>query len=295
MPRGGGTYLVGRPYTIAGRAYYPNVRADGYSVVGTASWYGDAFHGRRTANGEIFDKGSISAAHPTLPLPSYVRVTNLGNNRSMIVRVNDRGPYHGGRVMDVSQRVAEALSFKGQGTARIRVEYIGRAGLGGSDDGKLLATLRTDGGPAQLDGSPSVPTMLADALPPLPSIPPLPELPKVLARTEDAPPPGEPDPARDLPPPARPLRHRGSWPVPPQRPYDFGADAGPLPPVAPLLRAPPAARAMREPAPRSQEARGDRAPRLISFAPAEPEPEPRPLPRAVSQRPPPWHATTSDE
>ncbi len=122
-----------------------------------ASWYGDAFHGRRTANGEIFDKNSISAAHPTLPLPSYVRVTNAGNGRSMIVRVNDRGPYHGGRVMDVSQRVADALGFRGQGTARVRVEYIGRASLAGSDDNKLMATLRLDGMPAQLDGESGAP------------------------------------------------------------------------------------------------------------------------------------------
>ncbi len=152
VPRGGGGYLVGRPYTIGGRTFIPNANPQNYTAVGTASWYGDAFHGRRTANGEVFDKRSISAAHPTLPLPSYVRVTNLKNDRSMIVRVNDRGPYHGGRVMDVSQRVAEALDFKGEGTARIRVDYIGRASLAGSDDDKLTASLRTDGGPAQLGG-----------------------------------------------------------------------------------------------------------------------------------------------
>lgn len=168
VPRGGGGYLVGRPYTIGGRSFVPNASPQGYTVVGTASWYGDAFHGRRTANGEIFDKRSISAAHPTLPLPSYVRVTNLKNDRSMIVRVNDRGPYHGGRVMDVSQRVAEALDFKGEGTARIRVDYIGRASLAGSDDEKLTASLRTDGGPAQLAG-----VVLADqaADTPPPSVP----------------------------------------------------------------------------------------------------------------------------
>ncbi len=152
VPRGGGAYLVGHPYTIAGRAYFPNERPQGYTAVGTASWYGDAFHGRRTANGEVFDRRSISAAHPTLPLPSYVRVTNLGNGHSMIVRVNDRGPYHGNRVMDVSQRVAEALDFRQSGTARIRIDYIGRAGLDGSDDDKLMASLRTDGVPAEAGG-----------------------------------------------------------------------------------------------------------------------------------------------
>ena len=152
VPRGGGSFLTGRPYVIGGRTYVPRQDANGYAVVGVASWYGDAFHGRRTANGEIFDKRSVSAAHPTLPLPSYVRVTNLKNNRSMVVRVNDRGPYHGGRVMDVSQRVAEALEFRGEGTARIKVEYLGRASLQGSDDGQLMASLRTDGAPAQLAG-----------------------------------------------------------------------------------------------------------------------------------------------
>ncbi len=96
-----------------------------------------------------------------MPLPSYARVTNLRNDRSMVVRVNDRGPYHGGRVMDVSQRVAEALDFHGVGTTRVRVDWIGRAGLEGDDDAKLLATLRDDGVPAELDSPASV--MMASA------------------------------------------------------------------------------------------------------------------------------------
>ena len=152
IPSGGGNYLVGRPYHIAGRTYYPREQFAGYSATGTSSWYGDAFHGRRTANGEIYNKYSLSAAHPTMPLPSYARVTNLRNNYSVIVRVNDRGPYHGGRVLDVSERVADTLDFKGQGTARIKVDYVGRASLDGADDRTLLATLRTDGALAQLDG-----------------------------------------------------------------------------------------------------------------------------------------------
>ena len=151
VPRGGGQYLVGHPYTIAGRTYYP-AENEAYTAVGMASWYGSAFQGRRTANGEIYDMGSITAAHPTMPLPSYARVTNIANGSSIIVRVNDRGPYHGGRVMDVSSRVADVLDFKGAGTARVKVEYVGRASLEGSDDSKLLATLRTDGAPATLDG-----------------------------------------------------------------------------------------------------------------------------------------------
>ncbi len=149
VPKGGGAYMVGKPYKIAGRTYYPSERP--YTATGTASWYGSDFHGRRTANGEIFDRASISAAHPTMPLPSYARVTNLRNDRSIVVRVNDRGPYHGGRVMDVSQRVAQALDFHGVGTTRVKVDWVGRADLDGDDDDKLLATLRDDGQPAQID------------------------------------------------------------------------------------------------------------------------------------------------
>ncbi|WP_409455316.1 septal ring lytic transglycosylase RlpA family protein [Methylosinus sp. H3A] len=160
VPRGGGYYMVGKPYQIAGKTYYPSERS--YSAVGLASWYGSDFHGRKTANGEVFDLASISAAHPTMPLPSYARVTNLRNHRSMIVRVNDRGPYHGGRVMDVSQRVAEALDFHRVGTARVKVDYVGHAALAGSDDAKLLATLREDGRPATLPGG--APIMVATNL-----------------------------------------------------------------------------------------------------------------------------------
>ena len=149
IPRGGGQYLVGKPYTVAGQTYYPSERR--ITQVGLASWYGDAFHGRLTANGEIYDRDSFTAAHPTMPLPSYARVTNLRNNTSMIVRVNDRGPYHSARVMDVSRRVADALDIRRAGTAKVKVEWVGRASLAGSDDAKLAATLRTDG-PARMEG-----------------------------------------------------------------------------------------------------------------------------------------------
>ena len=160
VPRGGGQYLVGKPYTVAGQTYYPSERH--VVQVGKASWYGDAFHGRLTANGEIYDRNSFTAAHPTLPLPSYARVTNLRNNTSMIVRVNDRGPYASNRIMDVSRGVAEALDFRRTGTAMVKVEYVARASLAGSDDAKLLATLRTDG-PARWQGEP---TLLAEAAAP---------------------------------------------------------------------------------------------------------------------------------
>src|SRR4030081_1680550 len=142
VPKGGGTYRVGKPYTVGGRVYVPEEDTD-YRAEGLASWYGDDFHGRLTANGEVFDMGSLTAAHPTLPMPCYARVTNLGNGKSLIVRVNDRGPYHGNRLIDVSNKAAELLEFKGNGVARVRVEYVARAPLEGSDDRQLVATLRT--------------------------------------------------------------------------------------------------------------------------------------------------------
>ncbi len=142
VPKGGGTYRVGKPYTVAGRVYVPEEDVN-YREEGLASWYGDDFHGRLTANGEVFDMGSLTAAHPTLPMPCYARVTNLSNGKSLIVRVNDRGPYHGNRLIDVSNKAAELLEFKGNGVARVRVEYVGRAPLEGSDDRQLMATLRT--------------------------------------------------------------------------------------------------------------------------------------------------------
>ena len=141
VPKGGGVYRVGRPYQVAGRTYTPEEN-NRYRAEGLASWYGDDFHGRLTANGEIYDMQSISAAHPTLPMPSYVRVTNLSTHKSLIVRVNDRGPYHANREIDLSARAADLLGFRNHGTARVRVEYVGAAPLEGTDDRQLMATLR---------------------------------------------------------------------------------------------------------------------------------------------------------
>lgn len=160
IPKGGGRRFSGKPYVVAGRTYVPREDAKGYVREGMASWYGAAFHGRLTANGEVFDRMSVAAAHPTMPLPSYARVTNLANGHSMVVRVNDRGPYHADRLMDVSEEVAQALDFRRRGTARVRVEYVGKASTAGSDDAKLMATLRTDGEPASVHGR--SPVMLAD-------------------------------------------------------------------------------------------------------------------------------------
>ena len=147
VPKGGGVYRVGKPYTVAGRVYIPEEDVN-YSAVGIASWYGDDFHGRFTSNGEIYDMNSISAAHKTLPLPSYVRVTNLANKRSIVVRVNDRGPFAQDRVIDLSYKTAQLLGFHGRGLAKVKVDYVGRAPMAGSDDRKLMATLRDGDKPA---------------------------------------------------------------------------------------------------------------------------------------------------
>lgn len=124
----GGIYKIGTPYEIEGEWYYPQEDPK-YDNVGIASWYGPKFHGRRTANGEIFDMDLMTAAHPTLPMPIRAKVTNLENGRSVIVRVNDRGPFAKDREIDMSRRAAEALGFKDKGTAQVRVQYLGRAPL----------------------------------------------------------------------------------------------------------------------------------------------------------------------
>jgi rare lipoprotein A len=153
VPKGGGVYRVGQPYMVGGRVYVPEENVN-YSAEGMASWYGNDFHRRYTANGEIFDMNSISAAHATLPLPSYVRVTNLSNSRSIVVRINDRGPYARDRLIDVSVKTAELLGFHGHGVTRVKVEYVGRAPLQGSDDRKLITTLREGGSaPVQLSAN----------------------------------------------------------------------------------------------------------------------------------------------
>jgi rare lipoprotein A len=129
-PAGGGVYKVGRPYQIAGVWYYPREQP-GYDETGIASWYGAQFHGRTTANGEVFDRTRVTGAHPTLPLPSNVRVTNIQNGKQLVVRINDRGPYARGRVIDLSEKAAELLGFRAMGVARVRVQFLGRADLKG--------------------------------------------------------------------------------------------------------------------------------------------------------------------
>lgn len=131
-PIGGGVFKVGKPYRIKGRWYHPRHQPS-YDELGMASWYGTDFHGKRTANGEIYNMDALTAAHPTLPLPSLVHVTNMENGRTMVVRVNDRGPYSRNRIIDLSRRTADLLGFRKNGTARVRVKYLRRAPLSGDD------------------------------------------------------------------------------------------------------------------------------------------------------------------
>ena len=130
-----GTYKVGNPYQIFGVSYVPQ-NYENYEEVGAASWYGDDFHGRPTANGETYNSSEMTAAHRTLPLPSLVRVTNLKNNKSVIVRVNDRGPFAKNRIIDVSERAAIALGFRDTGTTDVKIELMK------NDTDEMLARLK---------------------------------------------------------------------------------------------------------------------------------------------------------
>jgi rare lipoprotein A len=121
----GGGYKVGQPYRVDGVRYVPR-EVEHYDETGVASWYGPEFHGLATANGERFDQQGLTAAHPTLPMPSLVRVTNLENGRSVVLRVNDRGPFARGRIIDVSRRSAQLLGFMRAGTAKVRVTLLGQ-------------------------------------------------------------------------------------------------------------------------------------------------------------------------
>ena len=225
VPKGGGRDLVGRPYVIAGRTYVPRENPD-YVGVGLASWYGPNFHGRLTANGEIFDRHAIAAAHATMPIPSYARVTNLENGRSIIVRVNDRGPYHDNRIVDVSQATAEALDFRHKGTARVRAECVRRASPQRSDDRILLSSLRTDGQPATLSGA--APTTVAWTGP-RPGVP----RPALALRSYDPSPTAE---VAALPRDATTGEEAGpgsaAVPLPPQRPSALATAPGAAQPTA---------------------------------------------------------------
>ncbi len=158
---GAGGYKVGKPYKIDGRWYYPRVDPS-YDRIGTASWYGEDFHGLKTANGETFDMNRVSAAHPTLPLPSLVRVTNLDNGRSIVLRVNDRGPFVDDRLIDLSQAAARELGYERSGLAKVRVQFV-----------------QLGDGPAPLPAAPAALPAAPAKLPPRPAV--VPEPPVVVA------------------------------------------------------------------------------------------------------------------
>lgn len=141
QPGAGGIRKVGKPYQVGGIWYVPQEDPN-YDRRGVASWYGDAFHLKATANGEIFDMNAVSAAHTTLPLPSMVEVTNLDNGRKLVVRVNDRGPFHDNRIIDLSREAAIQLGFHRQGLANVRVRYVGPAPLLGPADGLRVASAK---------------------------------------------------------------------------------------------------------------------------------------------------------
>ncbi|WP_375606878.1 MULTISPECIES: septal ring lytic transglycosylase RlpA family protein [unclassified Bartonella] len=134
-----GRAIVGKPYQIKGKWYYPQ-NDPTYKRVGEASWYGSDFHGRLTANGEIYDMNLLTAAHPTMPLPSYARVTNLRNGSSIVVRVNDRGPFMKDRIIDLSRQAATILGYVDKGVADVKVEYIAEAPIGYYDGAYLMAS-----------------------------------------------------------------------------------------------------------------------------------------------------------
>jgi rare lipoprotein A len=157
----GVTYKVGRPYKIAGTWYYP-AKDDGYVEEGMASWYGPNFHGKRTANGEIYNMNALTAAHRTLPLPSIVRVTNLENGRVLTLRVNDRGPFKSNRIIDISRRGAEILGFIESGITRVLVEIDARESL----NIRNLALGRNPGPMPKIKSSPRTPVASASLPPP---------------------------------------------------------------------------------------------------------------------------------
>ena len=121
-------FKIGQPYQINGTWYHPEF-VTAYEAVGIASWYGHSYHGRLTANGEVYDMHALTAAHPTLQLPSVVEVVNLDNGRSLVLRVNDRGPFVKNRLIDLSLAAARELGFERQGLAQVQVRYLGLARL----------------------------------------------------------------------------------------------------------------------------------------------------------------------
>lgn len=159
-----GHYKVGKPYQIAGKWYYPEEDFD-YDETGIASWYGPNFHGKPTANGETFDMNLLTAAHQTLPLPSFARVTNLENGRSLVLRINDRGPFAKNRILDVSRRGAQLLGFENQGTAQVRIQILKDRSLAAKAQLLRPQQLAKEGTPITVASVPRTPVS-AESLPP---------------------------------------------------------------------------------------------------------------------------------
>jgi len=202
QPGAVGRYKVGTPYQIEGVWYYPAEDYD-YRETGIASWYGPGFHGRSTANGESYDQNALTAAHRTLPMPSVVRVTNLENGRSIVLTVNDRGPFARGRIIDVSRRGAQLLGFERNGTAKVKVEILPDE----SQQIKLAALNSPEGRREQMQVAAAPREIVASE--PLPPVAGGPDTQIARAPATRTPPPAAPRPAptvaaRTTPPPAPP-------------------------------------------------------------------------------------------
>lgn len=202
-----GVYKIGSPYQINGSWYYPKLDYE-YVETGVASWYGPGFHGKRTANGETFDENVASAAHRTLPLPSVVRVTNLENGRSIKLRVNDRGPFARGRIIDLSRRAAQLLGFHRQGTAKVRVEVLAEesrqlAMLYGADPGSSQLARASVSGDDDKPPVRAAPSVAVTAAPLEGAPPPAPERRSAATVARDVPPP---EPSLQAAPPNADLR-----------------------------------------------------------------------------------------
>lgn len=197
-----GYYKVGAPYQVNGAWYYPKVDYS-YDRTGIASWYGEAFHGKPTANGEIFDLNRVSAAHKTLQLPSVVEVTNLKNGRALQMRVNDRGPFVGDRIIDLSRRAAQLLGFEGAGTAPVRVRILKEPSIQVAE-----AAMRGDVSPVMAAQAPRAAPLQMAAAGPRPG-------PMSAPQTVAAPPPAPVTQAATTPPPAPPPEPspRRQWPA----------------------------------------------------------------------------------
>lgn len=194
-PPGHARYKIGAPYQVGGVWYYPKVDYD-YDKTGVASWYGEAFNEKYTANGEVFDLNRLTAAHPTLPMPSVVDVTNLDNGRELQLRVNDRGPYADGRIIDVSRRAAQLLGFESRGTANVRVKIMKEESVKVAEE-----AMRGEGAIAVAAVAPNLP--YPPAPPPTVATPPiLPAPPPLTVATSPVPP--APPPPTAPPPVAAP-------------------------------------------------------------------------------------------